>query len=57
MDAEKTRPANEALALAETMSNGEAAQMAIAADLLGVDYDTFIEMLAKEAGVQIESDK
>lgn len=31
------------------MSNGEAAQMAIAADLLGVDYDTFLEMLAREA--------
>jgi hypothetical protein len=39
--------ANDALEMAETMSNGEAAQMAIAAELLGVDYDELIKMLER----------
>jgi hypothetical protein len=33
----------EALEMAETMSNGEAAQMAIAAEIMGLDYDDFLE--------------
>ena len=40
--------ANEALEMAEGMSTGEAAQMAIAADIMGLDYDDFIERLASE---------
>ena len=40
--------ANEALDLAETMTNGEAAQMALAAELMGLDYDEFIDALIEE---------
>lgn len=42
--------ATEALEMAETMSDGEAAQMFIAAEIMGVDYDEFLERLAKEHG-------
>lgn len=40
--------AHEALELAETMSDGEYAQMAIAAELLGIEYDEFIDRLIGE---------
>lgn len=41
--------AHEALELAETMSDGEGAQMAIAAEILGIEYDEFIDRLVNEA--------
>jgi hypothetical protein len=40
--------ANQALEIAETMSNGEAAQLALAAELLGVSEAEFFDMLIEE---------
>ncbi len=39
---------DEALAQAETMSDGEAAQMLIAAQLMGLSYDDFLDVLATQ---------